>query len=296
MVKKSLLFFLVLFVGYTLVVIQFPEMGVAQNQNQINSLKAETYLYEAGEYHKVAVVGTSLSARLVMDSLPGFTNLAFSGMSPSEGLSMIIRRPELPEVAFLESNFYWYNESAEFQYTLLNPVNFYLKEFIPSFRSDKQPLAIATQKLMLFLKKQRTAQNEAAGEEEPVFQKDVFENTRRDYAILPDSGLAERRARQLKQQIEYLESKGMKIVFFEMPIRDELINTIKYQYLRNKFREFFPESRYSYLPEKSWGFKTTDGIHLTGSESLVFTLYLREYYREKIATLERNTELLSQPQ
>lgn len=294
MVKKSLLFFLIFFVGYTLLVLQFPGMGVAQNQNQINSLKAETYLYESGEYQKVAVVGTSLSARLVMDSLPGFKNLAFSGMSPFEGLAMIIRRPELPEVVFLESNFYWYNESAEFQYTLLNPVNFYLKEFIPSFRSDKQPLAIATQELILFLKKQRAAKNKVAEEEEPVFQKDVFENTRRDYATLPDSGLAERRARQLKEQIEHLENKGMKVVFFEMPIREELINTVKYQYLKNKFRAFFPESRYSYLPEKSWGFKTTDGIHLTGGESLLFTLYLRKYYREKIATQANTTELSSQ--
>lgn len=208
MIKKSLLLFALLFMGYTALVLKFPEMGVAQNQNQENTLRAENYLYETSQHQTAVIVGTSLSARLEMDSLSGFKSLAFSGMSLSEGLSIIIRKPQLPKVVFLESNFYWYNESPEFQNTVLNPVNFYLKEYIPAFRSDKQPLAIATQKLMRFLKNQRHSEGSEIEDESQVFQKDVFENFKEDYKLLPDSGAVTSRAKELKHQIEWLEREG----------------------------------------------------------------------------------------
>jgi hypothetical protein len=284
MVKKTLLLFVLLFTLYTLLVLKFPKMGITQNQNQENAVKAEKYLYENSEHATVAVVGTSLSARLVMDSLSDFTSLAFSGMSLSEGLSIIIRKPQLPKIVFLETNFYWYNASPEFQNTVLNPVNFYLKEYIPSFRSDRQPLALATHELIRFLKGLRQSEESALEDDPQIFQADVFENTLEDYKTIPDSNAVAARAEELKQQIEWLEKEGVKIIFFEMPIHSQLIHTVKYQYLKGKLRSFFPESKYSYVPCQPWEVTTTDGIHLTYRESLQFTLYIRDYYKTMLGT------------
>lgn len=283
MIKKALLLFGFLGIVYTALIAWFPALSASQNQNQSNYIKAEQYLYETPASRPVTVVGTSLSARLVMDSLQAFSNLSFGGLSLLDGLAIIAKSRHLPDVILVETNFYWKEGSAVFLEPLFSPVNYYLKKYAPSFRSDRQPLAIAANGMISTLKKsRRRPSSNVNAEEVPALQEQVFQDLKKEYAGVPDTAKVQTQLRLLKQKIEQLEARGVRIVFFEMPIHPELTHSVRCHYLRTHFRTVFTPARYAYIPSKEWHFQTTDGIHLALSEARTFSRYLQEWYTQDV--------------
>lgn len=283
MIRKSLLGFLVLSLLYALAMVAFPGLSASQNQNQTNYIKAEQYLYSDSAARPVTVVGTSLSARLVMDSLPEFFNLAFGGMSVTDGLAIVSRRDKKPEMLLLETNLYYKAGSASFLEPLFNPVNYQLKKYLTAFRSDKQPIALATSgaiQAVKDLKRSGRGSDVPKTDKEVPLQPRVFEDQRKTYATLPEALTIKRELAALKAQIENLEKQGVKVAFMELPINAELVNSARQKYTRQQFRRIFPPERYRYVPDKVWNFKTTDGLHLSKTEAERYSVFLRAWYQD----------------
>lgn len=282
MISKSLLVFGFLCVGYTVLILAKPSLTVSQNQNQTNYIKAEQYLYGDRTNLPVTVVGTSLSARLLTDSLPGFYNLAFGGMSVSDGLDIIKHTEQKPRILLLETNYFYNQSSARFLEPLFNPVNYYLKKFLFSFRSDKQPIALATSEAILAVKGLREGQSVQKSSQVmnggATFQQGAFEELKRKYATAPDTIEIRLALENLKKQIITLQSQGVEIIFQELPINPALSISVRQQYARVAFRIAFPPSQYRYVPKQNWNFKTTDGIHMNRTEAIEYTMYLRSWY------------------
>ncbi len=242
MIGKSLLGFLVLTLLYALAMAAFPGLSVSQNQNQTNYIKAEQYLYSDSAARPVVLVGTSLSARLVMDSLPDFYNLAFGGMSVTDGLAIVGRREEKPEMLLIETDLYYKAGSATFLEPLFNPINYQLKKYLTASRSDKQPIALATAGAIAGVKniKKSTRETDAPKAEKEVSLKQrVFEDQRTVYATLPEAESVARELVRLQQQIGTLEKQGVKIAFVEIPINAELINSVRQKYAGRSFARLF---------------------------------------------------------
>lgn len=296
MIGKALIAFFGLFAAYTGLMVVCPGINVSQNQNQTNYIKAEEYLYSAHTAHSITVVGTSLSARLIADSLPGFYNLAFGGMSVIDGLTIVEHSTRKPRMLLIETNLFWKSGSARFLEPLFNPVNYYLKKYLLSFRSDKQPIALATAGLIRAtrgLKVRKAGASDRVTSKEIPFQQKVFNERVAEYTKLPDSVAVSSGIEMLKTEIAALKKAGVEIVFIEMPINEELTRSTRHQYLSRAFRAAFPTSLYTYVPKRNWGFKTTDGIHLTGREAQAFSGFLRSWLQLVSSKDKQLTDLRS---
>lgn len=283
MIGKSLVGFVVLCSTYMLLMHAFPGLTVSQNQNQTNYIKAEQYLYASDVAKPVVIVGTSLSARLVADSLPGAYNLAFGGMSVTDGLAIVERSSQKPRLLLIEINLFYKTGSARFLEPLFNPVNYQLKKYFVSLRSDKQPIALATAALIRVLKNAKGHRGQSSGrkaEKDPPFQQQVFSNYLTQYNILPDTTAVTGSLKMLKTAVVALQREGIKIVFLEMPVNEGLIRSPRHQYLSHAFRAAFPSSLYTYVPNQKWNFRTTDGLHMNRMEAQKFTKYLRTWYQQ----------------
>ncbi len=86
MIKKSFLSFLVMFGIHAVVTYLLPSLGMATNQWQDNMVKAQHFLYD--EDADTAMIGTSLSARILPDSIPSVRSVAFGGCAV-EDLSLL---------------------------------------------------------------------------------------------------------------------------------------------------------------------------------------------------------------
>src|SRR3954463_7333081 len=118
MIKKSFILSLLLVAGYSmLLAYRNPTMSVSNHQWQDNSIKAQNFLYKEHKFERV-IVGSSLSSRLVMDSLPHYSNLCFAGMSVFEGLKLLSVDKELPVFVFIEMNAIFNAEDKAFTSTI----------------------------------------------------------------------------------------------------------------------------------------------------------------------------------
>lgn len=274
--------FLGISVAYTLIVAAVTgwEHG-PKDANPANSTKAERYLYDYQSTRPVTIVGTSLAAKLLMDSLPDFQNLALNGLSISNGLAIVGQSTQKPEVVLVETNLYWKDGSAEFQTALLDPVNYPLRQQVVSLRSENQPVALAIEGLKRIAETTSRRQDliTLAGQSRTTsFHQPLFDYNKEEFAKVPDSAQVARRLQELRTTFDALQNQGIKIVFLEMPVHPEIARIERVQYTNRKFREAFSPARYRYVPTQKLGFNTSDGFHLTKAESLSFTVYLRSWY------------------
>jgi hypothetical protein len=296
MIKKTLIAALAIFILYTLFVAFFaPKWWFAsQHQWQSNIIKAQKFIYNDTDSFDNIIVGSSISCRLVMDSLPNTYNLSFSGQSIFDGLELLSHKNKFPKNIFIEINFVLRPENKNFTSSLNSPILYYPKKFLPSLREDKQPIAIIGEQLSVhftsniigktksifgFTQKQTTNKNNH------TFFDKMLKKEMENYSTLPDSSLLIKSFSDLEIYVKALEEKEVNIIFFEMPVNSQLTDLPRAKLIRSTFFEYFPKAKYTYIPmQDSVQYKTTDGIHLNKEEALRYTLYLKNkgihYFRK----------------
>jgi len=146
MIKKSLLIFIVLFISYTIFIMMNKQLTSSQHQWQDqwqeNILNAQNFLYNDTTKNENLIIGTSSSARIIMDSLPNFLNLSLPGQSIFDGLNILKHKIILPKNVYIEMNFPLIKESDKFSFALYFPVFFIIKKYVLSLRDDKQPIPL----------------------------------------------------------------------------------------------------------------------------------------------------------
>jgi hypothetical protein len=287
MIRKSFLTALALFLLHALFVYVNP-VSSTQYALQGNTIKAQHFIY--GDALENIIIGSSLSNRLVMDSLQGMSNLSFSGMGIFDGLSILNQSGITPRIVFIETNIISRTENEEFTSYINSPILSPIKRAIPSLRDEYQPIGILGELIIRTVKGKRASDDVI--DQMTVTQKpgdDAFFNKMlalqaEDYNEIPDTIMLRTRFEQLALEVERLEAKGAKVVFFEMPVNETLCDLPEPHTIRAFYRKYFPETRYAYIrvPHCS-GYKTTDGAHLAGDEATRYTMYFKTHAEALLA-------------
>ncbi|MEO8174620.1 MAG: hypothetical protein ABI581_16110 [Sediminibacterium sp.] len=279
MIKRTLFTALIFLLIYTVFVrLVNPGLYVSQHQWQDNAIKAQNYVYEVSDTVDNVIVGSSLSSRLVMDSLPGYYNLSFGGLSIFNGLQILSRQQKPLKHVLIEMNVVLREEDRKFSSDLFDPLLFDLKKNILSLRNGKEPFGMIGQSLSYLVNKnagKNSSQTASANNE--LFEK-VLANQVANYTRAQDMDSVTAIFHELKRYVALLQQKGVQVTFFEMPVNQRLCSLPVSMLIKNNFYRNFPPAQYSYIAQPDCSeYKTVDGIHLGYSEALKYTLFLRTH-------------------
>lgn len=280
MVKKAIAVTLMFLAAYSVFVYLFQDKisRTGQNQYDRNIVKGEEYLYEKGQEADVLVLGSSLASRLVMDSLPAnYYNLAMGGMSIYDGVSLLNKSSRKPKVVLIEMNVALRDLNTDLERDLYHPVFYSVKKYVPILRKKYQPVPV-----LKALFRDRSGMKPDAG----LYQlpKHLFDielaNRVKMYGITPSPELTKRKFDELSRDVELIRKSGIRVIFFEMPIHQDLKDLIEQTTTRAAFYKYFPKSEFKYIDMPQITFQTSDGIHLGPQEAADYTGYLRNKLKE----------------
>ncbi|MFI5154327.1 MAG: hypothetical protein ACHQET_13390 [Chitinophagales bacterium] len=119
------------------------------------------------------------------------------------------------------------------------------------------------------------ALREKKREDTELYKLNLLQNMKEMNEKTPDSILA-RRFTILKTMVDVFKKKRATLIFYEVPIAQELQNTNSMEEVRKYFELYFPRNEFKYipLPERN-NYVYSDGIHLTKASALEYTLYLK---------------------
>lgn len=256
MIKKSFLSFLVMFGIHAVVTYLLSSLGMATNQWQDNMVKAQHFLYD--EDADTAMIGTSLSARILPDSIPSVRSVAFGGCAVEDGLRLILSKPKVPHCVLVETNLFLRNGNDELVEKMTKGIIPQVKRWIPSLRESNEPICLLSG---LMIKAAGINPQAAAMTVNMEQLKESIKRHLADDKSLSETELAQR-METIKPLLIQLEQKGTKLIFFEMPIHQELYHLKELEQTRQAVRKAFPKTRYAYLPNDTTTYLTTDGLHL----------------------------------
>lgn len=286
MIKKTIFTSVILFSVWSIVLFAFPNLSVSQHQWQDNYIIAEKYLYINDEIDNV-IIGSSLSSRIIKDSLPGFYNLSFAGQSTFDGLQIIQKKTHTPKNVFIEINVLDRGENKTFTKSLTSPINYITKERLIAFRSDKQPLAIFGNYVLQPFAEWvhsllRRAHNKMAKKSFLInkpsssslfVQMKALQIERHSHSLTNNKTIA--LLENLKSAVQELELKNINVTFFEMPINIEIHSLSKPNQIRLLIQKNFPNNAFISAPQNLEMYKTSDGVHLLRNEAALYTHYLK---------------------
>lgn len=298
--KKALTVTVLLFACYNLSLVIFSpaEKGsTSQNQWQNNIIKGQKYIYN-GEEFRIVFVGTSLTYRLPLGSLPPNSfNLAFAGRSVFDGLDIIKKSHCHPDAIFIESNLSLNNPYYDVSKKLFTPIMYSLRKFIPALKEENQPLCYYFAfkgQLHKYIKefKNLISKNNKIAYSYPITDvkkkpskksSDIVEN-RLDQLIpsfndVPSELEIKTRMEVLKGYVNYFKQQGIKIIFLEIPFHERVYHTKFVISTKSALYKYFPPDEYTYMsypnPSK---LETTDGLHLVRSSAKIFAQYVTNEY------------------
>ena len=272
MIKKSILVCAVLLCLHAAWVARFPDRGMPTHQFQDNVVKVQRFLYAESPY---ALVGTSLSARILKDSIPEVASIAFGGSSVKNGLRLVLFKPEAPRVLFVETNLLLRESDAGFIDRALAPFPYAVKRVVPSLREQYQPICLFAD-LMLGATGVNPQQGAATVNRE-FLERCIEDALAADTVSPPDR--ARGRMERVASLLSGIEAKGTRLVFFEMPVHPRLEGLASFGQVRELVEERFPRTRYAYVPRDTAAYLTTDGMHLDYDGQCRFSGYFRSCIR-----------------
>lgn len=275
MIRKSLLMAFVFLLLHALFV-RITHISNSQHIWQENINKAQRFLYSKDSMTSV-IVGSSLSNRLIMDSLPGIYNLSLQGQNIYDGLAVIFRKKYMPSTVFIEMNIVLGVENKTFTRSLFSPVTYTIRKYFPSLRNEYQPVGQLGKIAMNAIEK---IQPESKLLKSVPVSSEMFEKTInlriREYSVKPDTVVINARRAALRKYVSKLESRGVTVVFFEMPVNERLSKLSMPCCVRQAFYSTFPPDKYTYIPMPDCSeYHTRDGEHLSPEEALRYTTYFK---------------------
>ena len=258
---------LFLFVLHLCVVLLNPSLGMATHQWQDNLVKAQSFYYS--DKADTVMVGTSLSARIISDSIPSVKSVAFGGCAVEDGLKLILSKNNLPKYVLVETNLIMKNGNPELVSKTTKGVIPLIKGWIPSLRERYEPICLFASLLMA-----STGVNAQAAKSKvntKLLEVSIKRMLKNDKPIPVEE--AESRLKDIKGLLHELERQGTQIVFFEMPVNEKLFHLRRFTQTRNILQREFPNNTYTYLPADTTKYLTSDGEHLSYDEQQRFSHY-----------------------
>ena len=268
-IRKSITCFAILMAAHWLLVLLCPGAGMPTHQWQDNLVKAQTFLY--AEHCDTAMVGTSLSGRILRDSIPTVRSVSFGGCAVEDGLRIVSHREQLPRYVLVETNLFLNEGNDEMVSNLSEGVVPWIKSVVPSLREQYEPICLLASVLM---KSGNINAQAGAAVVDTVLLNDRIAQHLRDAKGI-DQQKAEQRLHTLQGLMAPLEAKGVRFVFFEMPVNPRLQHLKSYDQTRDMVQRAFPPEKYKYLPADTAQYLTTDGEHLDYEGQQRFSAFIK---------------------
>lgn len=241
----------------------------SQYNYQANVIKADEYLYNS-KIPEAVILGSSLSSRIVTDSLPGYYNLAMYGMGVFDGMNILLKKKVIPHLIFIEVNYFYKPPNENFKKIFGNSTMEFLKQKLPVLRDENQPMGLSYGIIKNYLggnkKIYGTHRLDTA-----LFQ--AFLSVLKKAYSRPDTTSINKAVPELRAFVNELSKRGSEVYFFEMPINYELTMMPASKAIRDIIRKNFGKSVFIQIPGEK--FITMDGVHLGEQEALEYTQYLK---------------------
>jgi hypothetical protein len=250
--------------------------NAVQSQWARNIVHAQDYIYGDLVPNKV-IVGTSLSSRIVMDSLDRVYNFSFDGQSVLDGLQLLLLKNTVPKEIYIEVNLLFRPEGKDFIKAVSNPIFFDARKQIHALRDENQPVGVLGSYAgyyagdwisNLFKKSELSVDNS--------LMENLLDLQSKNYMELPESNLVIDNVSSLKRSVKLLEKRGSKIYFFEMPVNSRLMKLPRARMVRDVIITSFDPTGYRFIAAPNADFITTDGVHLSQEEASIFTQYFKQ--------------------
>lgn len=273
-IGKSFGVCLLLFMIYNLfILLNPPHITAFDNQYKNNIAIAQRYLYDYTSVSTV-IVGSSMAALLKNEALLDnqVYNLGLRGSGSMSGLHLIEKNFNKPEYAIIEINSILSSVDDEFIVQLLSPVTFHMKKIFPCLRAEYQPINVFINTLLNISNKNLSF----IKFDKHRFQK-AFAIKKRKYSNSPNINMVSNRINDLQEITHRLALYGVKAVFFEMPVHEDLKTSKFMKTIRTELVKSFPKDKYVWIDNLSIStHDTSDGIHLTTKAAKIVTAQLLE--------------------
>lgn len=253
-----------------------PVQAIMQSQWQDNQFSIEKYLRDSKSghtQHKVVFVGSSLTQRLDFDGESNCVyNLSLQGDSALTGLSVIANSVENPRQVFIEINVPQNGVNQD----LINRGTALLPHLLPIFHVENMPINLALS-FLHHIKNEKpvNVSNDTVNLNALALQVRSYKE------LLPPENLSQNMG-EFRRLVRDIESKGSKIVFFEMPVHPELENSPRAIQIRNAFKNLFQNYRLLSFQELSNPITviTADGLHLHKDEAITVVRNIKVHLKE----------------
>ncbi len=270
LIRNTLVSALILMAAYAIAIqILHPVFGKAPSVALTNRLVVENYVY--GAPARNVMVGSSLSQRLPNTGLgEDFTNLAISGGNALTGLAIAVRSPGIPGRVFIEINRLSDAADEMLLHQTFDQPALTLRRHIVALRKSYQPLSVLYGVM-------RGSEREAP---EPDLSESQRAGLIADMAAklklpIPADALARRMA-ELRDLVAQAELRGIKPVFFEMPIEPALSQNPQPVQIRAAVHAAFPKACWLDVTVPG-GVRTNDGIHLRMADATQAARSFRDF-------------------
>ena len=287
MIKKTFFCFIALLTIYSLLW-QFGKDSMAPVAHEFwqeNSIKAQNYIYAEEDFENV-IVGSSIAAKLVADSIPGSYNLAMVGQSAHDGLAILVKKGKYPKRVFIETNTFNHNPDNRLINSIHNPLLYNIQKLLISARDGHGPIDI----LIHELNKKIIGENVS---DIVLYDKGMYRYSIKQLDFPADSvsfvennawrnvpysgALITELSQKAREYIDILRSHNTEVIFFEMPYNEYICDNVILHNLRQAITEAAPAEDYIFLPNVLCGdqYSTFDGIHLDRKGGENYTRYLK---------------------
>ncbi|TGK05120.1 hypothetical protein EHQ53_15855 [Leptospira langatensis] len=282
---RLLLFFLLFLGSYSvLVTYVHPTKIPKQSWWQHNRIRVESFL-TSGRTAKYVITGSSMSDRMIPDERSGWFNLSLVGEGALTGLSVLAHSDSSAKYVFIEVNQLSVQENTKFAKENTDPFFVFTRRNFPVLLSEKQPFNFLSGTILelpnMFGFAVPVPENEKPNANAEEIQKKLkeehLEEVTRWYGTAVERKKLEERMSVLSSLLKELESKGIRPVFFEMPMHPKILISPKESGTREITRQYFPETKYLWYFAKGGPFEDSDGLHLAYPEANRFFAELKEF-------------------
>ena len=291
--KTSILVAIVLIGSYG-VLLGYGQMEPAtpiQTYWKKNRNTVATYLHA----NKASVVftGSSLTAPLNFnEDAPCVYNFGLIGESALTGLDVIVMSAHNPHTVFVEINF---PERDSNKYLISDASGFLARNF-PEFiyTSPVNLVGARLSNFYYFLRDGRRQETKVTAPlEAEVVRKSEIALQREILNTPLSSILLATQISTFGAQVKNLEQKGVKVIFYEMPLNPELQNSNQAIQVRDAFRSAFPNNKFIGFAEMTKGatVKPADGLHLNVEDAKQVIVNLKGYY-ESVCEIDKAVQAL----
>lgn len=240
-----------------------------QSGDQLNRHVIETFMRDPGR-PGVVLVGSSMTERLGETIGAGCAyNLALGGESALTGLAVLVKAGAAPKQVFIETNV----PERRINARLVDEGTRALPRWIPALATRNMPVNLLFSALARFKPPAPRGADATILRQALEVQHDVYAHP------IATSELTANLV-TLKEQVQFLESAGIRVVFYELPIHPSLEGTPRALQIRTAFVTAFPGHRLITAGQLAQPatISTIDGVHLTLDEAASVGRRLQEWY------------------